>query len=143
MPGLAAAQVSLSDYPSGLNTVVFDVDPTSYNPFAVPIRGSTAKVLDGTVVQQVFGLQQADFVINLQGFMTDYSTVQSIWTKYRQGGGGQQFLWKDWFVNQFVCIFTPGIDSFHPVPVIGSNDAHQYTLSLSVLQVLEWFGGSY
>lgn len=143
MPGLAAAQVSLADYPTGLNVVVFDIDPSSYDPFNTPIRGTSTKVLDGTVVHQVFGVQQADFVLNIRGQMTDYSTMKAVWTKFRQGGGGQKFLWTDWFVNQFVVVFTPGVDSFHPVPIIGSNDAHEYTLSLSVLSVAQWFGGAY
>src|SRR6185437_4185633 len=97
MPGLALASVSLSDYPSGLNTVVFDVDPESYNPFNVPIRGSSMKVLDGTVLHQTFGLKQGDFVIQMSGTMTEYATVQAVWSKYIQGGTGQQFIWQDWY----------------------------------------------
>ena len=143
MPGLAASQVSLSDYPTGLNTVVFDLDPTSYDPFADPIRGSSSKVLDGSVVHQVFGLQQSDFIIQIRGIQTTYANVQDIWAKYKQGGGGQQFIFTDWYVNIFQVIFTPGIDAYHPTYILGTKDSHEYTMSLSVLSVIQWFSGAY
>lgn len=143
MPSLALASVALSEYPSGANKVIFDIDPQTYNPFSVSIRGSATKVLDGTVLYQTFGLKQGDFVIEIQGTLTEYATVQALWTKYIQGGGGQQFLWEDWFVNKFVVVFTPGVDSFHPTPIYGACQAHTYTMSLSVISVQEWFGGSY
>lgn len=143
MPSLALASVSLTDYPSGLNTVVFDVDPESYDPFSVPIRGSSMKALDGTVLHQTFGLKQGDFVIRLSGTMTEYATVQAVWTKYIAGGTGQQYIWQDWYVNEFVVVFTPGVDSFHPVPIRGACTAHSYSISLTVIDVLKWFGNAY
>lgn len=141
--GLAASQVSLADYPTGLNVVVFDLDPQSYDPFAVPIRGSSSKVLDGTVVHQAFGLRQSDFVIQLRGLVTSYDNVQNLWNKYKQGGGGQQFIFTDWYINIFQVIFTPGIDSYHPTYLLGTKDSHEYTMSLSVLSVIQWFSGAY
>jgi hypothetical protein len=143
MPGLGLSSVTLSDYPTGLNTVTFDVDPQPYNPFSVAIRGSSTKVLDGTVLHQFFGLQKADFTLQLQGYITEYATVQALWTKYIQGGGGQQFTLTDWYVNKFRVTFAPGVDSFHPIPVPGACGAHTYTMSLVVLDVMEWFSGAY
>ena len=143
MPGLALANVSLSDYPSGANEVIFDVDPESYNPFSVPIRGSSMKTLDGGVLHQTFGLKQADFVIQMSGTMTEYATVQAIWSKYIAGGTGQQFIWRDWYQNKFQVIFTPGQDAYHPVPIRGACTAHTFSLSLTVISVIEWFSGAY
>jgi len=143
MPGLGAGSVSLREYPSGISVVTFDIDPDAYDPFAVPIRGSSTKVLSGCVQHQLFGQSVRDFVITLQGRITELETFQSLWTKYRQGGGATEFEWRDWFSNRFRVIFTPGIGSFHPVPISGSQSAFTYTMSLSVIEILEWFGGSY
>lgn len=143
MPGLGLAAVSIADFPSGLNKVILDVDPNVYDPFQVPIRGSVIKVLDGTVVNQVFGLNPMDWVLTLSGYSTDYSTIQSLWTKYRQGGGGQTFQLVDWYPNTFEVIWTPGTEAFKPVPVIGDNAAHTITINFSVISVLQFFGGAY
>lgn len=140
---LNAASVSLADYPTGLNKVIFDIDPAVYSPFKVPIRGSSIKVLDGTVVRQVFGLQPQDFVIELRGQITAYATMQALWTKYRQSGTGQTFIWTDWFPNQFQVLFVPGVNSFEPTPIQGSPDSFDYTMSFTVISVIEWFGGAY
>ena len=143
MPGLELSQISLRDYPTGLNVVTFDVDPDSYAPFTVPIRGSSTKVLDGSTVHQVFGHRVQDFTIELSGIITEYETLQALWTKYRQGGGGSEFELRDWFPNRFVVSFTPGIESFVPTPIPGACFAHTYTMRFSVCQILEWFGGAY
>lgn len=140
---LNASSITLADYPSGLNVVRLDIDPQVYNPFNDPIRGSSAKVLDGTVVHQFFGLQQQDFTIELQGQITAYATMQALWTKYRQGGGGQEYLLTDWYPNVFVVVFVPGSLSFHPTTIRGTVDSFDYSLSFSVRQVNQWFGGSY
>jgi hypothetical protein len=141
--GLATAQVSIRDYPTGLNVVTLDVDPSAYDPFSVGIRGSSFPVLDGTVIHQYFGLKEADFQINLQGNITSYDTLQALWTKFRQGGGGAEFELRDWFPNRFRVVYTPGRDSFHPVPIPGSCEGHNFTMSVTVLAVLQWFGGAY
>jgi hypothetical protein len=143
MPGLGAGAVSLREYPSGLSVVTFDIDPDSYSPFSVPLRGSSTKVLSGCVQHQLFGHQKRDFVIEIQGRITEIDTMTALWTKYRQGGGATEFEWRDWFVNRFRVIFTPGIESFKPTPIIGSNSSFAYTMSLSVIDVLEWFTGAY
>jgi hypothetical protein len=140
---LGLSAVSIADYPSLLNNVVLDVDPNVYNPFEVPLRGSSTKVLDGTVVHQLFGLNPSDWTIQLSGYITSYQTVQALWTKYRQGGGGQTFQMTDWVPNKFQVIWTPGVQAFKPVPVIGDNQAHTYTMSLTVISVIEFFGGAY
>ncbi len=138
---LAESQVSLRDAATGLNVTVFSVDPTSYNPFANAQRGSSHQVLDGTQVHQFFGLQQADFVIQFETQITDYVTAQELWTKYLNRGN----IWelRDWFPNIFRVVFTPGEQAFHPVPIIGSNSAFIATLHFRVLEVLQWFGGSF
>lgn len=143
MPGLSLGEVSLRDYLTGLNVVTWDVDPDSYNPFVVPIRGSSTKVLDGSTIQQFFGHRQQDFTIEMSGIITEYETVQALWTKYRQGGSGAHFELRDWFPNRFVVVFTPGIESFVPAPIPGACAGHTYTMKLSVCEVLEWFGGAY
>jgi hypothetical protein len=140
---LNAASVTLADYPTGLNLVRFDIDPNSYSPFNVPIRGSSVQVLDGSVVHQFFGLNAKDFGIEVSGQITAIPTLEAIWTKYRQGGGGAQFIWNDWYGSSFQVIFTPGADSFHPVYLLGTQDSFDYTMSLRVLSILSWFGNPY
>lgn len=140
---LNAAAVSLRDYGTGLNVVTFDIDPVSYDPFSLPIRGSSGRTLDGSVVHQLLGHNVADLVIKIQGQLTEVDTLDALWTKVRQGGGGQMFEWRDWYPNRFQVIFTPGQDSFHPVPLPGFAGGHSYTMSLSVLSILQWVGGSY
>src|SRR5260370_6108518 len=98
---LGLASVSLRDYPTGLNVVTFDIDPTTYAPFNDPIRGSSTKVLDGTVVHQVFGTNPADWTIQVAGRLTSYITFQALWSKYRQGGGGTFFEWRDWYPSRY------------------------------------------
>jgi hypothetical protein len=143
MPGLGAGSVSLREYPSGISVVTFDIDPDSYDPFNIPLRGSSTKVLSGCVQHQLFGHQKRDFIIQVQGRITEIDTMTALFTKFRQGGGATEFEWRDWFVNRFRVIFTPGMESFHPVPIPGSNSSFTYTMSLSVIDILEWFGGSY
>jgi hypothetical protein len=143
MPGLEAGSVSLREYPSGISVVTFDIDPESYDPFNQAIRGSSMRVLSGCVQHQLFGHSKRDLVIAVQGRITEIDTMQALWSKYRQGGGATEFEWRDWFPNRFRVIFTPGVDAFHPVPVRGSDSSFTYTLSLSVIDVLEWFGGAY
>lgn len=143
MSSLALAQVSLRHADTGLSAVVFDVDPQSYDPFTAPVRGSSTPVLDGGTVHQVFGLQEMDFRIQVQGIITDYDTLTALWTLYRQSAGGLELEWRDWFPNKFRVIFVPGQDSFHPLPILGSCEAHNYSLSFTVIDILEWFGGMY
>jgi hypothetical protein len=143
MPGLGAGSVSLREYPTGLNVVTFDIDPEAYDPFSIPLRGSSTKVLSGCVQHQLFGHNKRDFVITAQGQITEVVTMTDLFTKYRQGGGATEFEWQDWFPNRFRVIFTPGIEAFHAVPIRGSLTSFTYTISLSVIDILEWFGGSY
>ena len=140
MPALAGSSVSLRDYPAGTGVVVFSVDPVSYAPFQNAKRGSSHKVLSGSVIHQDMGLQQADFLINLQGQLTDYSTVQDLFGKFQ--ARGSQFELRDWFVNRFAVVFAPGQASFNPTPIRGSCDSFEYTMVLHVVRVLQWFSGS-
>jgi hypothetical protein len=140
---LNEAEVSLREYPSGIGVVIFDIDPTQYDPFRAPIRGSSTKTLDGCVVHQFFNLQQKDQIITLQGSITELDTMQALWSKYRSGAGGTEFELRDWYDNRFRCIFTPGEESFHPIPISGSLTAFTYTMNLTVRSILQWFGGSY
>jgi len=140
---LNASAVTLADYPTGLNLVRLDIDPTSYDPFAIPIRGSSGQALDGSVIHQVFGLNIEDFTITLRGQITAIPTLQALWTKYKQAGGGQEFIFNDWYTNSFVVIFTPGIDAFHPEYLLGTADSFNYVMSLRIISILSWFGGSY
>lgn len=143
MPALNESSIVIADYPTGLNSVTLDIDPSTYNPFRSPIRGNSLKVLDGTVVHQFFGLQTADFVIQMSGIITSYETLEALWIKYRQGGGGQEFTLTDWYPNKFRVLFSPGLESFLPEYIAGACTAHNYTLNFVVLEVLEWFGASY
>lgn len=143
MSSLALAQVSLRHADTGLSVVVFDVDPQSYDPFAAPVRGSSIPVLDGGTVHQVFGLQEMDFRIQVQGNITDPDTLKALWTLYIQAGGGMELEWRDFYSNRFRVIFAPGQDSFHPVPITGSCNAFTYTMSLTVIDILSWFGNEY
>lgn len=140
---LNAGAVSIEDYPGGTNKVTFDVDPTSYSPFEVPIRGRVDRVLDGTTVRQFLGLQPRDWVISLQGSITELDTFAVLWVKYRQAATGTQFLWRDWFGNEFVVVYPPGEVAFLPVPIPGSCTAFTYTLRLAVCSVQKFLGNPY
>ena len=133
--------MSLRDYPTGFGVITFNVDPTSYRPFENARRGSSHPVLDGSVVHQDFGLQQADWVISMEVEVTDYVTLQSFWEKYRVTGG--EFELRDWFPNAFRVIFEPGSASFNPVPIRGSCESFEVAVRFRVLEVLEYFGNPY
>lgn len=143
MAGLALSSVSLRDYPSGANVLVLDLDPESYSPFDVPVRGSSTRVLDGTTVHQYLGLKVQDFRLTLQGRLTEIDTFTALWTKYREGAVGMEFELRDWYPNRFRVAFVPGSASFQAVPIPGSCSAHTFTLTLAVLEILEWVGGAY
>lgn len=143
MPSLELGEVSLRIAATGLSVVTFDVDPQSYDPFNAPVRGSTIPTLDGGAIHQVFGLQQKDFRIQVQGLLTAYDTLTALWGLYRTSVGGTELEWRDWYPNRFRVIVVPGQDSFHPVPLTGACEVHNYTLSLTVLEILEWFNGAY
>lgn len=141
MPNLAASAVSLRDPATGGDVTTFNVDPTRYDPFANAHRGSSHKVLSGSVVHQFLGLQQADFVIALEAPMTDYTIVRDLWTKYRNKGK----IWelRDWFPNRFNVVFAPGQQAFHPVPIIGSCTSWEVSMVFYVTNVVQWFGDPY
>lgn len=143
MPALALGNVSLREYPGGANVVTWDIDPSGYDPYAVAIRGQSTRVLDGTVVRQFLGLQKRDFTITLEGKIATLETFQLLWTKYRQGAGGVQFEFRDWFGSSFLVVFAPGETSFHPVPVPGSCAAYTYTMRLLICDILLWYGSAY
>ena len=141
MADLAASAVSLRDPATGGDITTFNVDPTRYDPFANAHRGSSHKVLSGSVVHQFLGLQQADFVIALEAPMTDYTIVRALWTKYRNKGKIWQL--RDWFPNTFNVVFAPGQQAFHPVPIIGSCSSFEVSMTLYVVQVISFFGDPY
>ncbi len=141
MPPLAASAVSLRAYPSGGDVTIFDVDPTAYDPFNVAKRGSSHKVLSGSMVHQDFGVKTGDFVIAVRVPLTDHLTKQALWTKFITNG--QLWELRDWFVNRFVVIFAPGQASFHAVPIIGSCTSYEVEITFYVIAVLEWHGGAY
>lgn len=143
MPGLAYSEITIKDYPTFLNPLVLDVDPTIYEVFNVPIRGSSTKVLDGTVIQQFFGLKEADHTLQLQGSITELDTLKELWSRYRSGGSGVQYLLEDWYGNQFVFVFNPGTLSFHPQPITGAINGHSYSLELNVITIVQLFGVPY
>ena len=138
---LSASAVSLRDADTGGNITTFNVDPTRYDPFANAHRGSSHKVLSGSVVHQFMGLQQSDFVISLEAPMTDYEIVQDLWTKYRNKGKVWEL--RDWFPNRFNVVFAPGQQAFHPVPLIGSCSSFEVSMTFYVVNVVQWFGGNY
>jgi hypothetical protein len=140
MPALAESQLSLRDTVTGTDITTFSVDPTSYDPFANAQRGSSHKVLSGSVIHQFFGLRQADFILRLETQVTDYSTMQALWAKYTSKGT----IWelRDYFPNRYLVVFAPGEQAFHPVPIIGSCDAFIVTMVFKVLQVTMWFGAA-
>lgn len=78
MPQLELAQVSLRDAATGTDITIFDVDPQSYDPFHVPIRGSVHPTLDGGVTHQTFGLNIQDFVLQLSGLIADPLTLRAL-----------------------------------------------------------------
>ena len=141
MPGLGLAEVSLRNASTGLDITVFDIDPESYDPFAVTKRGSVHQTLDGSTIYQEFGVNQRDFVITIAGTIVDIDTLTALWTKYRTQGG--LWEWRDWYGNKFNVIFTPGQQSFHPVPIRGSCRAFTYAMNLTVCAIVEWFAGAY
>lgn len=141
MAGLGYAQVSLRDADTGTDITVFDVDPESYDPFNVPIRGSVHVALDGTVTHQTFGVNIKDFRIAITGRITELDTVKALWTKYLNRS--HQWEWRDWYGNRFRVIFDVGTGSFHPVPIPGAANAFTYSMNLSVISVSSWFGGAY
>lgn len=143
MPGLGASAISLADYDTGLNVVTFDVDPLTYDPFSVIVRGSSMKALDGGVVHQFFGVNTADYVIQMTGYITEYDTLKALVTKYRSGGGGAIYKLTDFYTNIFKVIFSPGIESFHPIYVPGACQAHTYSMTFNVLGIDQFVNGAY
>lgn len=141
MPPLAGSSVSLRDPDTGLDITVLSVDPSTYRPFQNPNRGSSHQVLDGTVVHQFFGLQSADITITMDVEITDYVTMQALWTKTLN----KSKVWelRDWFGNRFKVVFSPGEQGFNPTPIRGSCDSFECTLSFKVIQILQWFSGAY
>ena len=141
MPVLTESQLSLRDVATGLDVTTFSVDPTSYDVHALAPRGSSHKVLSGSVIHQFLGVRQADFVIRLETQITDYDTFKALFAKYTSNGT----IWelRDYFPNRFEVIFEPGSQSFHAVPIIGSCDAYIVTMTFRVLRVLQWYGGAY
>lgn len=139
MAALALASVSLRNT-DGTNITVFDVDPTSYDYYNVPRRGSVHKTLSGSAIFQTFGVKQRDFVFNITGQIVDLDTLAAIDAKYRANA---EYQWRDWMNNIFTVVFTPGTDSFHPVPIPGGCELFTYTMSLTVCTVDQWFGGSF
>jgi hypothetical protein len=141
MPPLAGSSVSLRDPDTGLDITVLSVDPSSYKIFQVANRGSSHQVLDGTQVHQFFGLKQADFQVNMDVEITDYVTVQALFTKAMN----LSKIWelRDWFGNKFNVVFSPGEQAFNPTPIRGSCDSFECTLSFKVIQIVEWFGGAF
>lgn len=127
--------------PDGGNVTIFNVDPIRYSPFENAKRGSTHKVLSGSVVHQDFGLQTMDFIITLEGEITDYVTMQDLFTKFR----AQATTWelRDWFNNIFHVVFAPGQASFRATPIRGSCTSFEYQMTLYVTRVVQWFGGSF
>lgn len=140
MPPLASSSVSLRD-PDGSNITVFSVDPTRYAPFQNAKRGSSHRVLSGSVIHQDLGLQQSDFLITIEAEITDYSTLQDLWTKYRN----QAKVWqlRDWFPNTFNVVFAPGQASFNPVPIRGSCTSFEIQMVFYVVRVVQFFGNPY
>jgi hypothetical protein len=125
----------------GGNITTFSVDPTRYDPFQNAKRGSSHRVLSGSVIHQDRGLQVADFVINLEAEVTDYVTCQDLWTKFRSQGTTWEL--RDWFPNRFEVLFAPGQAAFHPVPIRGSCDSFEISMVFYVVRVIQWFGSSY
>lgn len=140
MPPLTASSVSLRSLDGG-NITTFNVDPVRYSPFVNAKRGSTHKVLSGSVVHQDMGLQTMDFFITLEGEITDYATMQDLWTKFRAQGTTWEL--RDWFDNRFQVVFAPGQAAFQPVPIRGSCTSFEYTMTFWVTRVLQWFGNPY
>ncbi len=141
MPPLAASAMSLRDVATGLDVTTFSVDPTAYDPFSNAKRGSSHKVLSGSVIHQDFGLREADFLVSVQVPLTDYETVQALWTKYLVRGATWEL--RDWFTNRFQVVFALGQASFHPVPIIGSCTSFRVDMTFQVVRVVQWFGGTY
>jgi hypothetical protein len=141
MAALEASEISLQDATTGLNLVRLSVNPTVYQPYNLPVRGSLMQTLDGGVVRQVFGVHQQDMILNLEGFLTDTSTIQALLTKYRNPSNIQLLI--DWIPNQFQVIFVPGSVSFSPEPIYGACVGFQYRMSLAVCTVIEFFGGDF
>jgi hypothetical protein len=138
---LAAGAISLRDPSTGGNITTLSVDPTEYRPFENAKRGSTHQVLSGSVVHQDFGLQPMDFILSINVEITDYETLQDLWTKYRVTGAVWEL--RDWFPNKFHVIFAPGQASFNPVPIRGSCSSFEVQMTLYVVRVVEFFGNPY
>ena len=140
MASIELAEFQLSDPETGLNVTIFDVDPETYDPFNLPIRGNSFQAVDGSVINQVFGTYPADMTVDVSGEMLQ-DTVRAIWTKYINKGK----VWRlqDWMGNKFNVIFRPGVASFHPIPIRGSCEKFQFTINLQVCEIIEWFGSAY
>jgi len=141
MAALALGEISLKDAETGFNETVFDVDPTVYRPFELPVRGSTFPTLDGGVIRQVLGVKQKDLTLTLEGQIASPETLAALHAKYRQPSAIYEL--NDWLENRFQVIFTPGQVSFNPVPIPGACEGFTYTMSLTCCSVIQFLGGSF
>jgi len=139
MPALELASVSLRNV-DGSGSTVFDVDPDSLDFYTAPRRGSVHRTLDGRAVFQSFGVKPRDFVLNITGKIATLETLQALDAKFRTEA---EYIWQDWMGNNFTVVFTPGGDSFHPIPIPGGCTSFTYTMSLTVCTINQWLGGSF
>lgn len=124
-----------------LGGITWDIDPEDYAMLGGTRRGSVHKLVDNTTAFQDRGFFVGDGVIQISGQFTDVETVKSLWDLYA-GVGGTPMLFTDYKGNQFNVLFTPGQDSFTVKPIRGSNRSFEYTMSLSIVEVISWFNGS-
>ena len=142
MAALNLAEISLKDADTGNNEVIFDVNPTTYRPFELPVRGQVFPTLDGGAVRQILGVHARDLVLQLEGFIPTFDNLTALHAKYRQPT--QVMELNDWLGNRFQVVFAPGGASFVPVPIQGSCEKScTYTMSLLVCSIITFMGGSF
>lgn len=141
MAALNLGEISLKDADTGLNEVVFDINPEVYKPLGLPVRGSVFPTLDGGAIRQVLGVHAKDLVLTLEGQIPTAENLAALHAKYRSSDTVYEL--NDWLENRFTVIFTPGIVSFDVVPIRGACSGYSYSMSLTCCSILQFLGGSF
>lgn len=124
-----------------LGGITWDIDPEQYSMLGGTRRGSVHKIVDGDTAFQDRGFTVKDSVITLSGQLTSAVTVKAIWALFT-AASGTTYTFTDYKGNIFTVLFMPGQESFTVKPIRGSNLAFEYSMTLAVVSVSQWFNGS-
>lgn len=123
-----------------LDGTALDLDPTKLS-FSEPRRGSIHQLIDPGTIFQDRGIDPTDIRISLKGRLVKLATVVALEALYRKTG--HVFRYTDFKGNDFQVIFEPGQKSYELETITGSNIGWEYTISLCVVSITSWLGGTF